>query len=79
MPEPKVPKNRLHLDIQASGGPHVPLAARQDRVIQAAERLISLGAILFEYWDETEIDHYAALMQDPEGDEFDINQPRKPW
>jgi len=73
VPEPKVTKNRLHLDIEASGGRELPIATRKERVNKAAERLVKLGATLLEVWDETEIDHYAAGMQDPEGNEFDIN------
>jgi Glyoxalase-like domain len=73
VPETKVTKNRLHLDIQASGGREFPLAARKERVNQAVERLVKLGATLLEVMDQTEIDHYAVGMQDPEGNEFDIN------
>jgi Glyoxalase-like domain len=73
VPEPKVTKNRLHLDIQASGGREVPLATRRERVDRAAERLVRFGATLLEAWDQAEIDHYGVGMLDPEGNEFDIN------
>jgi Glyoxalase-like domain len=76
VPETKVTKNRLHLDIEASGdrmGRKTPIATRRERVDKLAERLVRLGATLLEVSDATEIDHYAALMQDPEGNEFDIN------
>ena len=46
---------------------------RKKRVDAAAERLVGLGAKFLEAWDEAEIDHYAVQMQDPEGNEFDIN------
>jgi hypothetical protein len=71
--EPKLTKNRVHVDIQASGGPDFPLAVRKERVDTAAKRLIELGATLLESSDTTSFDHYAVLMQDPEGNEFDIN------
>ncbi|MGA8302363.1 MAG: VOC family protein [Thermoplasmata archaeon] len=73
VPESKVIKNRLHIDIGASGGRDVPIATRKERVDSTAARLIKLGATLLEFYDDTKIPHYAALMQDPEGNEFDIN------
>jgi Glyoxalase-like domain len=73
VPEPKVTKNRLHLDIGVSGGREVPIATRKERVDKAVERLVKLGATLLEVWDESEIDQYAAGMLDPEGNEFDVN------
>jgi hypothetical protein len=71
--EPKANKNRLHIDIGASGGREMPIATRKERVDRAAERLVKLGATLLEIIDDTTLPHYAALMQDPEGNEFDIN------
>ncbi|MGA7924124.1 MAG: VOC family protein [Thermoplasmata archaeon] len=73
VPEKKVVKNRLHLDLPESGGRTVPLEIRKQRVDAAAERLVSLGAKILEAWDEPEIDQYGVMMQDPEGNEFDIN------
>jgi catechol 2,3-dioxygenase-like lactoylglutathione lyase family enzyme len=72
VPEKKVVKNRLHLDLQESGGRAVPLAIRKRRVDAAAERLVSLEGKILEKWDEPEINQYAVAMQDPEGNEFDI-------
>jgi catechol 2,3-dioxygenase-like lactoylglutathione lyase family enzyme len=72
VPEKKVVKNRLHLDLQESGGRAVPLAIRKRRVDAAAERLVTLGGKILEKWDESEINQYAVAMQDPEGNEFDI-------
>jgi hypothetical protein len=71
--EGKVVKNRLHLDLRESGGRDDPFDLRKKRVDAAAERLVGLGAKRLEAWAEAEIDHYAVLMQDPEGNEFDIN------
>jgi hypothetical protein len=39
VPEPKVVKNRLHLDLDAGGGRAVPLATRRQRVEAEADRL----------------------------------------
>ena len=68
VPEPKIVKNRVHLDLQLSGGPTAPLDERRTRVDAAVERLIGIGAtrlrpyeIRGEYW---------VVMQDPEGNEF---------
>lgn len=71
--EPKNGKNRLHLDLRASGGRSVPIQIRKQRVDAEAERLIRAGATKLWDWDEEGIDHYAIGMADPEGNEFDIN------
>jgi len=55
------------------GGRAVPIETRRQRVDAEAARLADLGALLVRV-DETEgLDHYAVAMQDPEGNEFDIN------
>jgi hypothetical protein len=77
-PDAKVVKNRLHLDIHASGGTSttdrsVPLATRRRRVDAEARRLTELGATFTGALAADGVDHYAAGMQDPEGNEFDIN------
>jgi hypothetical protein len=68
VPEPKVVKNRVHLDIRLAAG------ARKDttrRLVDAeARRLVALGATHVRT-DEDESDYYA-VMQDPEGNEFCI-------
>jgi hypothetical protein len=75
MPDVKVVKNRLHLDIHASGFPSRadPLAIRRQRVDAEARRLVDLGATLTVVMSTEGLDHYAVGMQDPEGNEFDIN------
>jgi hypothetical protein len=73
VPEPKTIKNRLHLDICASGGRGVPMAARKQRVDAAARRLVGLGATMVRVLEEDGLDHYGVGMTDPEGNEFDIN------
>ena len=71
VPEGKTAKNRLHLDINASGGRGVALDDRKQRVAEEVKRLKSLGAT-----DERgaiERDgEYWVRMNDPEGNEFCI-------
>jgi hypothetical protein len=44
VPEPKVVKNRVHLDINVGGGHGTPLDERRARVDAAVERLCGLDA-----------------------------------
>jgi hypothetical protein len=73
VPERKTLKNRLHLDIHASGGRAVPFEVRRQRVDAEARRLTGLGATMAAALFEEGIDHYGVAMRDPEGNEFDIN------
>jgi hypothetical protein len=73
VPEAKVVKNRLHLDLDASGGREVPLETRKQRVVAEAERLADAGATELRVLEQEGIDHYAVVMQDPEGNEFCIH------
>jgi len=73
VPERKTIKNRLHIDIHASGGRKVPIETRRERVDAEANQLVVLGATKLRVWSEKGIDHYAVAMRDPEGNEFDIN------
>ena len=69
VPEPKVAKNRLHLDIQAGGGRQTPFETRWPRVVAAVERLTKAGAtVVSEFEENGKPDHI--LMADPEGNEF---------
>lgn len=70
VPENKIVKNRVHLDLNVSGGHAVPADERRRRINMEAERLATLGAqrvrpfdIRGEYW---------VTMLDPEGNEFDL-------
>ena len=74
-PEAKVVKNRLHLDIHASGERADPFETRRKRVDADASQLASLGATITGALSEEGdgLDHYAVGMRDPEGNEFDIN------
>ena len=73
VPDTKTIKNRLHLDVHASGGRAVPLATRKQRVDAEAQRLSDLGATILRELSAEGVDHYAVAMKDPEGNEFDIN------
>ena len=66
-------KNRLHLDIHASGGRTDPIQTRRKRVDAEANRLAGLGATVTGALSKEGLDHYAVGMKDPEGNEFDIN------
>jgi hypothetical protein len=73
VPDSKTIKNRLHLDIHASGGRGLPIETRRQQVDAEARRLTDLGATRTCVMYEEGIDHYAVGMKDPEGNEFDIN------
>ena len=73
VPETKAVKNRLHLDIHASGGRTVPIQARKQRVDAEASRLAGLGATITGIMYQEGLDHHGVAMTDPEGNEFDIN------
>jgi hypothetical protein len=72
LPDAKVVKNRLHLDIRASGEWTDPLETRRKRVDAEASRLAGLGATITGPLSDEGL-HYAVGMKDPEGNEFDIN------
>src|SRR3989304_5081406 len=67
----KPAKNRLHLDVTASGGRSVPLEGRRKRIDAEAERLVGLGATGQYVLDEG--DHSSVTLTDPEGNEFCLN------
>jgi len=76
VPDVKSVKNRLHMDIGVSGGlfQSVPIETRKQRVHAEADRLVALGATMVKVLADPDADdHYAVAMQDPEGNEFDIN------
>jgi catechol 2,3-dioxygenase-like lactoylglutathione lyase family enzyme len=70
VPEPKVVKNRVHLDLSVGGGREAPLGLRRQRVDAEADRLVGAGATRLRVLAEEAVDHYAVVMQDPEGNEF---------
>ncbi len=70
VPEPKTIKNRLHLDLDVSGGRPKPFAERRALVEAEAARLTDAGATTSQVQDNPGFDHFAITMQDPEGNEF---------
>ncbi|MEU6019734.1 VOC family protein [Streptomyces sp. NPDC047515] len=69
VPESKVVKNRLHLDVQVGGGRDTPWEVRWPRVVRAVERLTAAGATAIrEHEMQGRPDH--VVMADPEGNEF---------
>jgi len=70
MDTPKPNKNRVHLDINISGGGKVPMADRKKRVNAEVKRLTELGAANQRVWEEP--GEYWVVMQDPEDNEFCI-------
>jgi len=69
VPEQKSAKNRLHLDLQASGGRHVPADVRLQRITAVVDSLTAIGArTLHEHVRGDDLDH--VVLADPEGNEF---------
>jgi Glyoxalase-like domain len=69
VPEPKVVKNRVHLDVQAGGGRGEPWDVRWPRVTRRVEELVAAGAtVIREDAQNGKPDH--VVMADPEGNEF---------
>jgi Glyoxalase-like domain len=75
MDTPKPGKNRLHLDLNVSGGSAVPWKTRTSQVDGEVDRLVGLGAVKQQVWDEPprskgEPGEYWIVMLDPDGNEF---------
>jgi len=68
VPEGKVVKNRVHLDLNVGGGRETPIEKRKARVDEEAERLVGEGATRVRPVDQR--GEYWVVMQDPEGNEF---------
>jgi hypothetical protein len=72
VPEGKSVKNRVHLDVHASGGRHLPHAQRWPQIQAKSAELQALGATVLSSGpagdDEGLPDHF--VMADPEGNEF---------
>jgi hypothetical protein len=73
VPDEKTIKNRIHIDVNASGGRGSSIDIRRERIEAEADRLVALGATRLSTLSEEGLDHYAVAMTDPEGNEFDIN------
>jgi hypothetical protein len=72
VPEGKVVKNRVHLDLDLTSR-EGPLAERRARVDAEVERLKQLGASVFNVLFEEGFDYYGVVLQDPEGNEFCVS------
>jgi hypothetical protein len=68
VPEPKTAKNRVHLDLEVSGGRETPIEDRRRRVADAVERAVAAGATRVKAYDEA--GQHWVVLQDPEGNEF---------
>ncbi len=69
VPEAKVAKNRLHLDLKVSGGRQQSATVRRERMLATVEQLIEIGArVQQEIELGGALDH--VIMTDPEGNEF---------
>ncbi|MFE7508196.1 VOC family protein [Promicromonospora sp. NPDC057488] len=66
VPEPKVAKNRMHLDVNVSDG--LSGAERIAKVRAEAERVTALGASVVD--EMTELGEFWIVLRDPEGNEF---------
>jgi hypothetical protein len=69
VPEPKVAKNRVHLDINVVGRAEITSAERRRTLTDAADDLVAHGATVIRPLDEI-ADEYFIVLQDPEGNEF---------
>jgi hypothetical protein len=68
VPEGKVVKNRIHLDLNVGWAEGVQEGERRGRVLAEVERLSALGATVVREVD-LRGEHWV-VMQDPEGNEF---------
>jgi hypothetical protein len=69
VPEGKVAKNRVHLDLDVGGGSKLPLEERKARIRAEVARLKALGATDRRGAIEEEGEFWVR-MNDPEGNEF---------
>jgi hypothetical protein len=69
VPEGKTAKNRMHLDLNVSGGPGTDIGVRRTRVDAEVARLKALGASGKRGAIERDSEYWVR-MNDPEGNEF---------
>jgi hypothetical protein len=69
VPEGKVAKNRMHLDLTVGGPRGTELEERKRRVRAERDRLVALGASDHR-GEKDEMGEYWIRMNDPEGNEF---------
>jgi hypothetical protein len=68
VPESKSVKNRVHVDVDVTGGPSTPLDERRARAQAESTRVQTLGAR--ELWVNDDWRGFSIVLQDPEGNEF---------
>ena len=71
VPEPKTVKNRMHVDLNVSGGLGVRLEERKQKSHVEAERLEALGAR--QLWINDSELGFSIVLADPEGNEFCVH------
>ena len=73
MDTPKPRKNRLHLDLNVTGGRKTPEEERRRRIDADVSRILGLGlgATMMSVSDDP--NWYFVTMLDPEGNEFDVH------
>ncbi|PFG41084.1 hypothetical protein ATJ97_3630 [Georgenia soli] len=71
VPEGKVVKNRVHLDVRVGTG--LVGEERLATLLAESERLVSLGAVRVRVLEADEENESCILMQDVEGNEFDLD------
>lgn len=71
VPEAKTAKNRVHLDLNLSGGRDTPLEERRVNVDSAVERLVAAGASVIGPMEQR--GEYWVVLADPEGNEFCVH------
>jgi hypothetical protein len=71
VPEPKTVKNRVHVDLNISGGMATPIEERKARSHAEAARLQTLGAR--QLWINDSPLGFSIVLADPEGNEFCVH------
>lgn len=66
---PKLGKNRLHIDINASSGSDITKDERIKQVREEVVRITGLGAKMQKEWDEGPYGFWIVML-DPDGNEF---------
>ncbi|HEV8595644.1 MAG TPA: VOC family protein [Thermoplasmata archaeon] len=69
----KPAKNRLHLDVNASGGRKTPEEERRRRIDAEVARILALGLGAEKQSVSDDENWYFVTMLDPEGNEFDVH------
>jgi hypothetical protein len=68
VPESKVVKNRLHVDVRVGGAADLPFEERRQAIEDGVAPMVQLGATMLRRSEDPA--DYFIVMQDPEGNEF---------